>query len=78
MQYVDLSSSVYTHISPTHSNNPTGKVNVHRVCIQQLRFSTTLLILNIPSATIIPEVKIFLIIFPGKDTLPNAYIQGLN
>ena len=59
LHYVDLSSSVYTHLSPTHSNNPTGKVNVQRLCIQQLRFSTTLLILKIPSATIIPEVKIF-------------------
>ena len=36
LQYVDLSSSVYTHLSPTHNNNPTSKVNVHRVCIQQL------------------------------------------
>ena len=42
LQYVVL-SSVYTHLSPTHNNN---------------KFSTTLLILNIPSATIIPEVKI--------------------
>ena len=62
-QYVDLSSTLDTCISPTHNNNPTSKVNDHRVCIQQLeislRFSTILLILNIPSATIIPEVKIF-------------------
>ena len=36
LQYVDLSSSVYTHLSPTHNNNPRSKVNVHRVCIQQL------------------------------------------
>ena len=82
LQFVDLPSSVFTHLSPTHNNNPTGKVNVHRVCIQKmeiaLRLPSTLLILNIPSATIIPEIKIFFVIFPRKDTLPNAYIQSLN
>ena len=63
LQFVDLSSSVYIHLSPTHNNNPTGKVNVHRVCIQKLeislKLSSTLLTLNIPSATTIPEVEIF-------------------
>ena len=62
LQFVALPSSVYTLLSPTHNNNPSGKVNVHRVCIHKmeisLRLSSTLLKLNIPSATIIPEVKI--------------------
>ena len=32
LQYVDLPSSVYTYLSPAHSNNPTSKVTVHSQC----------------------------------------------
>ena len=32
LQYADLPSSVYTCLSPTHSNNPTSKVTVHSQC----------------------------------------------
>ena len=42
LQFVDLSSYVYTHLSPTHNNNPTGKVNVHRVCTETGNFTETL------------------------------------
>ena len=46
LQYVDLSSSVYTHLSPTHSSNPTSKVNVHSQCSYSLYTATPPLYLH--------------------------------